>query len=517
MPIRVHSIRIPSLLILLMAGNLPRPVPGETTPAPEATKPPDAAAKPEAPKLPTHTVQKQVFKVEVTVDGVFESKKMTPVSFWPEAWEDLLILEAVEHGAEVKKGDTLLRLDTRKIDEAIEDLEAQAPLAEFTHKVTQEELSSLEKSVPLDLEQAGRSYKIAEEDLKIFEGVDRPWAEKWVNQRVKWINQWLEYDLEELRQLEKMYKADDLTEETEEIILKRQKNEVERTKFFLESAKVDRDQELQIYLPRREQDLRLNSRQQSLAWERVESLLPLNLSRKRLEIKKQKYDRERAEERLQKLKKDRAAMSLQSPAEGLAFYGPCVRGRWQQIPAYTAKLQPGGRIVAREVFITVVEAQPLFVRVDFQEDHLHHLRAGLDGKASPTGHPKIQISAEIESISAVPVESGKFEAKVSVRAGQHASKLMPGMNCKAKFTPYLKKDALVVPSAAVFPDEIDDEKFFVFVLKEGGEHEKRVVEIGEKYQDKTEILSGLKEGDVIFLQNPEKQPPPAPKPGENKK
>ena len=60
----------------------------------------------------------------------------------------------------------------------------------------------------------------------------------------------LEYVQEELKQLEKMYKADDLTEETEEIVLKRARNNVDQMKFFTEMVKYEHDRDKEIDLPR---------------------------------------------------------------------------------------------------------------------------------------------------------------------------------------------------------------------------------------------------------------------------
>ena len=63
---------------------------------------------------------------------------------------------------------------------------------------------------------------------------------------VKYYNFMLDYEKDELEQLEKMYEADDLTEETEEIVLKRQRNSVEFAEFSLENAKLSRDETLKV-------------------------------------------------------------------------------------------------------------------------------------------------------------------------------------------------------------------------------------------------------------------------------
>ena len=69
---------------------------------------------------------------------------------------------------------------------------------------------------------------------------------------VKSAVEYLEYAKEELRQLEKMYRSKDLTEETEEIILRRTRFQVESSEVQLKEAELRRDVTLKVELPRRE-------------------------------------------------------------------------------------------------------------------------------------------------------------------------------------------------------------------------------------------------------------------------
>src|SRR5262249_28402873 len=155
----------------------------------------------------------------------------------------------VEHGATVHKGDAVLWLDLEKIDQTIRDLENDRQLAELSIKQAEEELPLLEKAAPHDLTAAERAKRFADEDLKKWVEQDRALMEKVTNFRVKMESDWTEYAKEELRQLEKMYRSKDLTEETEEIILKRQRNMVEMYLFWLKLAEIDRDETLKITLP----------------------------------------------------------------------------------------------------------------------------------------------------------------------------------------------------------------------------------------------------------------------------
>ena len=66
----------------------------------------------------------------------------------------------------------------------------------------------------------------------------------------------LDYQQDELDQLEKMYEADDLTEDTEEVVLKRTRNQVDFAKFNLEQTKLFVDELLKVRLPRFEIEIK---------------------------------------------------------------------------------------------------------------------------------------------------------------------------------------------------------------------------------------------------------------------
>lgn len=450
-----------------------------------------------------HKVAREPFKVEVSIEGVLEAREAHEVSIQPETWAEWTVLEAVEHGARVRKGELLVAIDHRKIEEAIEDLESGRELAVLSLAQSEEEVRALEDSLALDQAAAERAKVRAAEDLKIFLDIGRAFSERSAQESYKSTSNFLEYQKEELRQLEKMYKADDLTEETEEIILKRQRDSVERAVFNLERAKKDLDQTLKIDLPRQEENLKESARRQEMALEKARTGLPLALNKKRLDLEKQKRDIEKSDERLAKLRKDREAMEVRSPADGIVYYGKSTRGSWPPAATAGASLNRGGSLRANDVFITVVRQFPMVVRAAVPEKELHHLRPGLEGRAAPAGFPEVKLAVKLESISPIPVAPGSFDARLEAHPGREAEALMPGMACTVRLTPYLRTDALVVPAAAVFADPLDEEKLHVFRVGENGKHEKRAVEAGRRSAGKVEILEGLAEGDSILLESPE--------------
>jgi multidrug efflux pump subunit AcrA (membrane-fusion protein) len=414
----------------------------------------------------------------------------------------LTVLKAVEQGTAVKKGDTLVELDLEKIDQAIRDLQVDRHLSDLALQQAEEELPVLEKSTPLDLAAAERFRKQADEDLKKFVEVSRPLAEETANNGVKNAAYFVEYAREELKQLQKMYRNKDLTEETEEIILKRQRHMVEMAEFNLRSAKVRQEETLKVSLPRQEQSLRNAAAKQAIAWDKARNTLPLAVSQKRLSLQKLKYEHERTLEKLDNLLKDRELFTVRAPADGVVYYGKCTRGEWTAASTVRAKLQPGGTLPAEEVFMTVVTPRPLLVHAAVEEKDLRLLRAPMKGRAVPAAYPDLRLPAQLLWVSNVPESAGSFQARIGIEAGNGADRLMPGMACTIKLTAFNKKDVLTVPAGAVFTDEDNDEDHYVYLASQKGKPEKRPVRVGQSANGKTEVLGGLSEGDEVLTSKP---------------
>ena len=189
-------------------------------------------------------------KVDVTLDGTFTAEKLTPVALRPEVWSQFEIVEAVPHGTEVHKGQVLIKFDDERLDEEIADLELEQHLSELSIRRAEEELPRLEKTLKLATEQTERLSKTTQEDYDRYHKIDRPMLLKSLEYSLKYAQFMLDYEQDELDQLEKMYEADDLTEETEELILTRQRNTVDFSKFNLEQTKLYRDEVLDVRLPR---------------------------------------------------------------------------------------------------------------------------------------------------------------------------------------------------------------------------------------------------------------------------
>jgi HlyD family secretion protein len=459
-------------------------------------------------KPATTKVEKGPFKIEVVLSAVFEPQRMTEVSIRPKAWAMPLSVErAIELGRPVKKGDILVELVRDKIDTLIEDMVVENTIADLALKHAEEELPLLEKALPVDLAAATRNKSQADEDLQRFLDIDKPEAVRTTHFMVKQSREYLVYAKEELHQLEKMYRSKDLTEETEEIILRRQRFQVESAEERVKATERERDQKLKIDLPRQEEHVRENTVKQAIDLEKARSLSPLSLNQKRLTAAKLKHDHSRSVTKLADLRADREAMIVRSPADGLVYFGRCERGNWPTAAATAQKLQKGGVIAPDEVFITVVAVRPIVVRATVDEKDLLALTEPgmLKGLVTPAVDSEHRLPVRLTSVLPVPREAGKFDAVFALDSGEARSIIKPGMTCSLKLVPYRKADALLVPATSVFEDDwTDAPTYYVYMatLHKDGKYPKRPVKIGKSSGGKTEIVDGLAEGDEILTSKP---------------
>ena len=447
----------------------------------------------------THEVQASRLKLELKLDGTFESRQSAEVKLKPKAWAKLEVKEALAHGASVKKGDTLVTLDLEDLEKAIKAAEQAFALSELSLKDAKLSLAALKKTVPIDLAAAERSVKQARADLDYFLKVTKGQSIKSAERSLQNSRYSLEYAQEELNQLKQMYKADDLTEETEEIILKRAERGVLSSKYSLERAELSTKRTLETELPRQEQSLKDATAKQLAGSEQTHTTLSTALTKAEIALEKQEIAHKATTENLANLKADFKRLSkVTSPIDGYVFYGRVKKGAWAGKGTLETALQPGGTITAKQVFMTVVAPGAARLHTSVSEKDLSQVKKDQPGEVKAVAFPDDSFQAKVESISMIPSSPGSFECVVGV-AGAADSAIMSGMKGSVTIITYDKADAVTVPKSAVFSD--DDASQHVLVV-DGDGHRKQPVETGRTKGDNIEIREGLKAGEKILLQKP---------------
>ncbi|MFC4990950.1 acyltransferase family protein [Rubritalea tangerina] len=173
-----------------------------------------------------YEVKKELFEQSVRVQGIAAPQNAAEVVIAPEIWGDFIVEKVLPQGTKFEKGQQIVWIDTKKVDKYIQEQELERKIDGIRLQKAQQELAELKLKTQRDLLVAKRNYEREVENYKRYQEVDLPdqiASTKFDGEKSEW---YLSYTREELRQLLKMYEADGLTEETEEIIVQRAQNSV---------------------------------------------------------------------------------------------------------------------------------------------------------------------------------------------------------------------------------------------------------------------------------------------------
>ena len=376
--------------------------------------------------------QPQVTKVS----GVFQAVRSAEVKAGTEQVKSLKIKRSVPHGSEVKKGQPIIWFETEDVDKQLSEAETSLRLAELAMRESALNFEQLHTTQKLDKAAAERVYRNAKQDYDNFTKTDLQRQILAAEFGLKSSHYSLENALEELKQLEQMYKEDEITEASEEIVLKRAKRAVESARFRLQGEEINTQRSLQQKIPRGQEQQEDAFTRQQLAYDKTLLSLELNRQRQEIELNKTKKSLAKQKADLQQLREDRKHLVLQAPEDGILYHGALHRGRVSDKPGGLAE---GTTVTNKQVLATLVRSQPLQIRLDLAEKDLQHIRVGAPATASPTGFPDRKLPATVKSLSYVPIANGKFDCVLTVKLGKAKPAIMPGMSCSVEFVAEAKK------------------------------------------------------------------------------
>lgn len=430
--------------------------------------------------------KKGTFTAKLTLDGKFVPGEAEEFSFWPKAYAGgLKVLDVKEAGTTVKKGDVLIRFDARSIDEQIAGarLDLRAAAQQLEDALNRVQLAG--RDVEVELKTAAQELEFAELKLKGYRDVERALRKDEIALSKLYSEHSIEDQEDELDQLGKMYEEDELTEETEEIVLKRSKRNLDRTKIGFDIQKRRRDYEEAFNEPmtlaRMIRDVEARKRQLDKLKLTGEGRLVLaGIDAERAAMKHEKQGK-----RLGDLEVDRAIMEITSPCDGLVLHAD---RRLKGNP-----LKPGKSAGSYEPFLSVAKPGSLGVQFLVPEADLFKVNDGMAVVVKPAVDAEAELEGTITERSTLPDAQNRWACLAEV-AGSH-ERLLPGMSCKLEVVHLEIEEVIVVPKQAVH--EKEGKKFCRVLI--GDETVERTVVTGESNDKEIVIVEGLEEGERIVL------------------
>jgi Cu(I)/Ag(I) efflux system membrane fusion protein len=180
---------------------------------------------------------------------------------------------------------------------------------------------------------------------------------------------------------------------------------------------------------------------------------------------------------LEKTRKPSEFLTLNSPFKGVVEDVPVEQGR---------------KVMVGDHLVDVADLSVVWVWAEFYEDELSMLAKGQKVCITAKSYPGQTFEGELSLINPFLAEM-KRTAKVRVDVPNADFRLRPGMYVNIELTMDMG-EGLTIPVSAVMPT---GQRTLVFVDKAAGKLEPRAIQLGRKFGDIYEVLSGLKEGERV--------------------
>jgi multidrug resistance efflux pump len=410
----------------------------------------------------------------------------------PKSSVAFIIDTIVGHGSTVTQGDELVRFNARDLESKLTEATQSAALTALAVAQAEDELAHLEQTTPHKLDALRRAAAVAKEDREQFDTILRQSREQQATQQLERSKQSLANQREELRQLRKMYEADDLTEETEEIILSRQEYLVASAEHDLRMATLERDHTLATLLPREAAALIEKERESADALRAAESGMPRALEKKRLELDALRSAAARAKQTLADLEHDRSLLVIRAPGDGIFLHGAVENGRWIASPK---PMRPHQSVEAHQAFATwIPKSSSLVLSATLDEATARALKPQAAGTAILPGREDLEIPVQMQSLGETPLPDGSTSAILGAQWPNEARPTV-GSSVEVRIVAHHADSAIVIPTNAL---RFGPRGWSVEVKLANGASERRNVMRGRISGDRTQIRSGLEPGQVVI-------------------
>lgn len=418
-----------------------------------------------------------------------------PLVIRAKEWAEFKVATILPHGAPVKKGDVLVDFDDEALDRKLDDARRGVKQVALALADARTALAAQQASAPLQLAAATAASERVAADLEEFRTKGLPAAEESANEALKRAKLRLESDEEELKQLLAMYAADDLTEDTEEFILKRQRDAVDAAKFALRMQQLDTTRALEVELPRKTEDLERAAAEAAIALIRAKQETPRAVEAKQLELEAAERAHERTAADLAQLEADAAGRVLAAPFDGWFYHGFFRDGQWV-IGELAKVLVEGGLLPVDKPFATVVPKDAtLGFAARVEQAEASGVAAPAPATIKVAGRDDKPLAATVKAVTSLPGTDGRFLVELAPAATGDLP-LAAGMKAKASVSIYQNEAAIVVPAKAL---KQEGETWRVEVRLADGSSEPRPVKAGRRSGEEVEIVGGLEAGQAIVV------------------
>jgi biotin carboxyl carrier protein len=221
--------------------------------------------------------------------------------------------------------------------------------------------------------------------------------------RITWAELSVQYNIDsiedqedELRQLEALYKGNDLAKESQDIVLKRAKRRLEQSRTRLKLAQTDFDRITKKELPQEELNLQNSAENAQLDYESTQERAKQGITELFSALVYARQELEGAEKRLNRLLDGKALVEIKAPHAGLVLHGGDAG-----VDGVTATLAAGQKVGNGQHVATVVDTSTLRITVGIDPAAVRIAKMQRNTAKVEVAAMGISLEARVVSISPV--------------------------------------------------------------------------------------------------------------------
>lgn len=436
----------------------------------------------------TTAITRGSLSMVIDAQGAFDPVDPFEVRLKLKAYQgELTITSIAANGAAVKKGDLLLQIDPTVMIRTLTAAENDDRASKASLEKIESDDKVAEESDALGEKEQKEGLQEAEDSVKWFDTVDGPQLLKQVKLGVDQAKAQMDDESDEVDQLKKMYKSEELTNATADIVVKRAFRQLEMSKTLYAMAK-DRAQRLVTFtyplMKARVYEGRDAAQQQYALFETAQKQAKVL---RQTGLAGAHAAAEAADLKLEDLKTDAEKLTVHAPTDGVVAYGQIVNGVWSA--ADPRSLRPGERVMAQTVLMTLYRPGRLRIALDLPEAKFFAIQPGQKASIDPVAFPELKYEAMCD---AAPHTAAGGNFLLTLSTGDVDPRIAPGMKAQVHMDVPLVDNVLLAPVSA--------EKDETVWVKTAKGFEPRHVMTGRSNDKSIEILSGLHEGDEVLTQ-----------------
>jgi multidrug efflux pump subunit AcrA (membrane-fusion protein) len=465
---------------------------GGDAPAPATSAVTPATTPSTSPSSSIHVVAKGTLVPDVSGDAIFEAVGPLEVRVRAKQYAgELVVVSAAGDGALVKKGDIILQIDSAPAERELALANNELVLAEANLVKAKDDARLGETADGVALALAQKELENAGAALKWFESAEGPDMVKQAEVMLKMAKDQIEDQGDELDQLKKMYKTEDLTTATADIVVKRAVRQLSRSQEMLGITQNQTGKVKELTFPQTRFTSEQAVKKAKVALEQLESAQAQSRVARATSLVSAQIAQEKATQKVAELRLDVAQLKVAAPSDGVVYWGFMQNGAWQN-PNPRALLA-GEKAAAQQILLTLAYPGKLRAVLNVPENKLAFVVAGQAADVAPKLLPERRYEGKVSSIARTATARGGVTGfEVEIDAGDLDGRLSPGMTAVVKVETAKIEDVVVVPVGAVEGNKVK-------VMVEGkGEVEREVV-TGRSDGKMVEIVKGLGVGEKVTV------------------